>query len=119
KLWRNLRQSRHPTTDADRRLVALWRWQAFGLLLAGVPIAVVWLLWARQQGEARRLANARVPIAVDWLLMSFPSRFDVPFWTVYAVVITVGAGALVFAHAKSLEARVTTTRARDERRAKQ
>src|SRR5437773_9040161 len=55
KLWRNLRQSRHPTTDADRRLVALWRWQAFGLLLAGVPIAVV------------------------WLLMSFPSRFDVPF----------------------------------------
>jgi len=95
KLWRKLRQSRHPTTDADRRLVALWRWQAFGLLLAGVPIAVV------------------------WLLMSFPSRFDVPFWTVYAVVITVGAGALVFAHAKSLEARVTTTRARDERRAKQ
>ena len=89
KLWRNLSRSRHPMTALDRRLATLWHWQAFGLLLAAVPIASV------------------------WVMMSFVDTSRVPFWTIYAIIIVVGAGALVFAHAKGIEARLRTTEPSD------
>jgi hypothetical protein len=79
KLWRNIQKSRGAVTPEERRLATLWRWQAFGLAVAAIPILTL------------------------WLLHSFVDERYVPFWTVYAVVITVGAGALVFTRAKNLE----------------
>jgi len=83
RVWRNLRRPVGDLSEQERRLVRFWRWQAVGISLAGIVLAL-WLL----------LLPTLVP-------------HHVPFWAIYAVVLLGGSGVLIAAHARTLESRAS------------
>ena len=86
RVWRNLRRPQGALSEEERRLVPLWRQQAFGIGLAVIACGV----W--------------------FVLFGAPAAPNVPFWTVYALLILVGAGALIVVRAVTVEVRSTGVR---------
>jgi hypothetical protein len=81
RVWRNLRRPLEALSEHERRLLPLWRWQA-----VGIGIAVI-------------------ALAMCFVLLAAPVASRVPFWTVYALVILSGSGVLIAVHARALEDR--------------
>ena len=81
RVWPNLRRPAAALSEHERSLLPLWRWQAVGIGVAVVALAV----WS--------------------VLLAAPAPSQVPFWIVYALIILVGGGVLMVVHARQLESR--------------